>query len=316
MAGALAPELTEQVSAFDIDPDRTDRLARIYHRSVARVLWDRFGADLPGGRDGWQRVGWLHPRAVYTAALVRAGRPVPTETEAAVRADLVAGQGEPPPLAHLPGPAPEPWYGWGLDRLGRQRGVPVEARLRPTVSPIAGASALVDEAVSVLERVWPQAAAERSALLRAVVYCDGTASGSCTEETTFGACYLRLDRLDGVVAAFDTLVHETGYHALILRTAFGPFLRNGSEPATHPLRRDPRPLHGVLHAAHVLARMATGLSRWAAEPDAPSRVGELARERAAMLAVALETLAERAVWTPVGERYFGALCAASVALSD
>ncbi|MGQ0778902.1 MAG: hypothetical protein ACT4NY_31580 [Pseudonocardiales bacterium] len=63
MTAAVAPELREQVVSFAIRPELTQRLARIYYRNVARVLWRNLAAepDLPGGEPGWQNVGWLHP---------------------------------------------------------------------------------------------------------------------------------------------------------------------------------------------------------------------------------------------------------------
>lgn len=310
MTVVVAPELREQIVSFAIRPELTQRLARIYYRSVGRVLWRSLAADqnLPGGETGWRDVEWLHPRAVHACALVNAGRPIPEDRVCDVLADMRNGLSPAPELEHLPGRVPEAWYKDGLGLLGWGRGEREGlTRLRPTMRPIGAASAALAEAVRVLRRVWPEAAMEFHILVRAVVYFDGTAAGSSTAESTFGTMYLRHDLIDGVVTAFDTLLHEAGHHALILRNALEPFLTNSLDEAAHPLRNDPRSLRGVLHAAHVLARMGTGLTRWSAEPDAPLSVGELRDTRVAMLTRTLSTLTERASWTPAGERFFAAL---------
>jgi HEXXH motif-containing protein len=257
---------------------------------------------------GWRDVLWLHPRAVYACALVTAGRPIPPDWRGDVVRDMHNALEPAPDLQHLPGPVRESWYENGLRLLGRGRAGPADSmRLRPTTRPINAASAAMAEACRVMARAWPEAAAELGTLLRVVVYCDGNASSSSTAESTFGAIYVRHDSIDGVVTAFDTLLHEAGHHALILRNSFEPFLTNSLDRSSHPLRPDPRPLHGVLHAAHVLARMATGLTYWAAEADAPAAVRDLRDKRLAMLTRTLATLNNQASWTPTGARFFAAL---------
>ena len=249
MSIAVAPELREEIVSCTVRPEHTARLARIYYRSVARVLWRSLAveADPPGGELGWRDVLWLHPRAVYACALVTAGRPIPPDWRRDVALDLRNALDPAPELEHLPGPVRESWYEDGLKLLGQGRAVPANSpRLRPTTRPINAASAAMAEACHVMARVWPQAAMELRTLLRVVVYCDGSVSSSSTAESTFGAIYVRRDWIDGVVAAFDTLLHEVGHHTLILRNSFELFLTNSLHESSHPLRPDPRPLHGGL----------------------------------------------------------------------
>ena len=132
----------------------------------------------------------------------------------------------------------------------------------------------------------------------------------------------RVRSWQGYDPAFSRRLGEAGFLGLTLPKRYGghergPFARfvvNGADMAGHPLRADPRPVSGVVHSAHALARMATGLTRWANEPDAPDEV--LHRRDVAVrdLSEALDTLAGKAEWTAAGEKYFAALRACEKAL--
>ncbi|WKX73973.1 HEXXH motif-containing putative peptide modification protein [Streptomyces sp. XD-27] len=212
-----------------------------------------------------------------------------------------------PPLDHIvlgASPCPD-WCQWGVQQLladirrtsgagdadfgtpGMQKGIEHLEAARET-----------------LRRVWPEAALEADLLIRVIVYVQGGAFRSGTLRQTFGAIYLGTSSVESTPAAFEALLHETGHHALYLRNQFETFVTNGDAMVSHPLRPDPRPVAGAVHAAHVLARMAFGLTRWSREPTAPPEVSERRDDALRRLRGTIEALEPVADWTDRGRLYF------------
>lgn len=100
------------------------------------------------------------------------------------------------------------------------------------------------------------------------------------------------------------ILHEGGHQSLFLHSAFGDLLENPRELASHPLRSDPRPVGGTMHAAHVLGRMAIGFSRWCATGTAPAAAHTRRDEIVKNLGVTFAVLNEKARWTPAGAAYY------------
>jgi HEXXH motif-containing protein len=312
MSVVSAADARAQITAFEIDPDATRLLARAYYRRFAERL-DR-GDGSPGGHAHSVAeidIEWLHPRLVWAA---RGGTGLTLDSFAA---EIGAGgeRGGPPPLEHFPCAGHDPWVIESVDMLDKGiREVHSDHHLALSERLATRSRDTVDAAAEVLGRVWPEAAEEFRTLVRAIVYVEGDGFGSATIPKAFGAVYTSEEYVGSTPAAFEMLLHETGHHSLYLRNSFARFVVNGADMAGHPLRADPRPVSGVVHSAHALARMATGLTRWANEPDAPDEV--LHRRDVAVrdLSDALDTLAGKAEWTPAGEKYFTALRACEKAL--
>ncbi|MDC0772857.1 aKG-HExxH-type peptide beta-hydroxylase [Streptomyces sp. HD] len=300
----LTAETYAELTSVGPTPTGTARLARSYHRDVVRRLAPYIPACTP--------TAGLHPRAVWTATELAAGRTPDATCVEQIRAGL--SQERIRPLEHVTGVPDYPlWCRTPLAELRadmlRTAGVG-----RPDMSATAAPEAVerVGAAVTVLRRVWPEAAVELSLLVRAVVYVDGGAFRSATLLRNYGAVFAGVGYLTSVPAAFETLLHETGHHSLYLRQAFERFITNGDDLVTHALRPDPRPLSGTLHAAHVLTRMATGLDRWYSVLDeAEVEVREEVRERRddalTRLHATLEVLKTSARWTDPGTAYFANL---------
>jgi HEXXH motif-containing protein len=212
-----------------------------------------------------------------------------------------------PPLEHVALDAstyPE-WCRWGLDQLltdiQRTSGAGTAEFEAPNMKE--GIENL-EAARETLRRVWPEAALETDLLIRVVVYVQGGAFRSATLRPTFGAVYLGTASVESPAAAFEALLHETGHHALYLRNYFETFVTNGDAMVSHPLRPDPRPVTGAVHAAHVLARMTYGLARWADEGAAPSEVSERRDHALRLLQGTIAALKPVAEWTDRGRLYF------------
>ncbi|PPK65232.1 HEXXH motif-containing putative peptide modification protein [Actinokineospora auranticolor] len=302
MPSAAEEYLRNQLTSFEINQNATAALATVYHRRLGRRLWARLAEQgtPPGGPDGWRRLTWLHPSVVR---MVTVG-PVDAGALGAGTYTVVGGPAR-PPLEHLPERDGVPWLEESVRYLEHDiRAVDDAQSLTLSRRLARSARPHVDQAVEVLARVWPAAAREFRTLVRSIVYVDGTVFRSATVEQTYGAIYAAPRSLGSVAAAFEMLLHETGHHALYLRNSFGPFVLNGAALASHPLRPDPRPIFGVLHSAHVLARMATGLHRWTAEADAPDEAHERRERALGNLAQSLDILDRQAEWTAQGADYF------------
>ncbi|MEV5595303.1 HEXXH motif-containing putative peptide modification protein [Streptomyces sp. NPDC052496] len=268
-------------------------------RSYRRDIFQRLAPHFPEGRTP----PCLHPGLVWEAAR-------PTMLDPVRVADLarsLATAGFMPPLEHvtLDESALPDWCRWGADQLladvQRTSGTGDADFSTPDMTE---GIAHLESAREILRRVWPEAALETDLLIRVIVYVQGGAFRSATLRPTFGALYLGTTSVESPAAAFEALLHETGHHALYLRNHFEPYVTNGDVMVSHPLRPDPRPVAGAVHAAHVLARMAYGLTRWAAEPTAPSEAAERRDGALHRLRGTIEALEPVAAWTDGGRQYF------------
>ncbi|MDN0194143.1 HEXXH motif-containing putative peptide modification protein [Streptomyces sp. S.PNR 29] len=289
-----------EITTVAPDPKGTARLARAYHRDVLRRLAPHVTAPERVPATG------PHPRTVWAAGELRAGRPVDEACLADIRASLAPDGPGLPPLEHVTGVPGYPlWCRAALTDLRedmlRTAGVGTPEM---TATAASEAVARVDEAAGVLRRVWPEAAVELGLLVRAVVYVGGGAFRSATLQRNYGAVFAGVDHLRTVPAAFEMLLHETGHHSLYLRNAFGSFVDNGDDLVSHALRPDPRPVSGTLHAAHVLARMAAGLHRWSSDPGAPEEVVRRRDDALERLRATTAVLRTAARWTGAGAEYF------------
>ncbi|MGW6917011.1 aKG-HExxH-type peptide beta-hydroxylase [Kitasatospora sp. NPDC054939] len=283
-----------------ITPAGTMSLVRSYHREILR----RLEPVLPAG----PAPACLHPGLVWAATRTPGGGAAePADVADTVRA--LAGTGLMPPLEHLTpgGSAALPdWCRWATDQLLadiRRTGGTGEADFGAP-DPAEGIAHL-EAARAALRRVWPEAALETDLLVRVVVHVRGGAFRSATLRPTFGAVYLGDSSVESTPAAFEALLHETGHHALYLRNFFAAYVTNGDVLISHPLRPDPRPVSGAVHAAHVLARMAYGLTRWAAaDPAAPPEVAARRDGALERLRGTVEALEPAAEWTAQGRQWF------------
>ena len=141
--------------------------------------------------------------------------------------------------------------------------------LRPLGQQYPEAQARVSDALQLLDDGVPELAQEIRGLVRELVVVTdaasaGTASLSFDGASTFylwGAVFLNVGqgtRLDLAQA----IAHESA-HLLLFGLMMGqPLTENEvTERYASPLRQDPRPMEGVVHAAYVLARMSYTLER-------------------------------------------------------
>jgi hypothetical protein len=296
----MSADLTGQVRSVDIDFSATDRLAAIYHRSLARRLVNGTPLAQQQALDGLVRgIRRLSPAAVHAAYRGF----VPRSTAAAV-AQL--GGWEPTTrTTAFDGAADEVWVRDGLGEVLRSLGwAEPDAGSVVTDLPVVLDRAL-GLARQALEVAWPEAWAEHNRLVQHIVFVAGPVR-SATLQSTYGAVYAEVGEASDPLRMFELLLHESGHHSLLLREQFTRFLANPEELGAHALRPDERPLRGVLHAAFVMCRIADGLRRYErAHPSGGPLDGCPVADRIAFaedsLRAALAVLDEKARWTPDGQ---------------
>lgn len=301
----------DQIVGLEIDPRVSWSLTGAYYGALARRLVheaERLGWAAPGAAEA-DGVRWLDPGAVW-AARIAAKDPALVEGEPVAVGDMLAeGRGPAPATRHVGADGGERWTRWGVDNLASYATrIAVDDRLRLAPLPLGHRRRHVDDALDVLARIWPEAALEFRYHVRAIVHVQGAMFGSASFDEVFGAVFVGDLYLVSVPAAFEMVLHEGGHHALFLRSRFEPFVTNGDEMAQHPLRDDPRPITGTVHAAYVLGRMATGLARWRdTDPDAPAEVAERADQCSSDLRATIAVLRDKAAWTSTGGAWFAEL---------
>ncbi|MGE0725872.1 MAG: HEXXH motif-containing putative peptide modification protein [Alphaproteobacteria bacterium] len=182
--------------------------------------------------------------------------------------------------------------------------------IRPLDPPaMAREAARVSAALALLDRGAPEAAGELRALIREIVLVGpdgaGAGFGGATSFHLWGALFLNAEAHPGRLALAEALVHECG-HALLFGLAGGGRLVEGTDDGRHasPLRDDPRPMDGVVHATFVLARMAWCMERLLAagvldrDEQAAARAAAAGHRR--LFADGLAEIATHARLTPTG----------------
>jgi HEXXH motif-containing protein len=123
----------------------------------------------------------------------------------------------------------------------------------------------------------------------------------------FGAILLNVNGHETVLQMIEALIHESSHNLLFGLCADGPMIDNlESERYDSPLRFDPRPMDGIVHATYVLARMYQGIRRLL---DSGCLNRAQIEEARAMLAASASkygegwcTVSRHAQLTPLGER--------------
>ncbi len=151
----------------------------------------------------------------------------------------------------------------------------------PGLTILAEARAALGAALALLERSAPALHGEINALICDILLAEDTGSGATRFDgaTAFhaqGALLLNATELRTPPAALATLVHEAAHALLFAATEGAPLAENDpDERFASPLRRDPRPMEGLCHAAFVSARMVHALdlsaNTFAAEDRAEAR---------------------------------------------
>ncbi len=175
----------------------------------------------------------------------------------------------------------------------------------------------IGEAMDLLDQGFPEMAAEIRALLWEVVVAVGptdpdslTFDGS-SSYMLWGAIMLNARGQANVLDTAQALAHESGHNLLFGLCANGPLVENDDEENfAHPLRQDPRPMDGVVHAAFVTARMHQTVERLLESGVLDDEQAAAARRELELhrtnFEAADDVIRSAAILTEVGERAIGA----------
>jgi hypothetical protein len=123
--------------------------------------------------------------------------------------------------------------------------------------------ALIGEALAVLDAGNRSLADEIQILLREIVLASGPFEG-VSSFMLWGATILSVRTHKTVIDMVQALAHESGHNLLFGLCAYGPMHENDDAARfSSPLRTDPRPMDGIIHATYVSARMHQAVQRLA-----------------------------------------------------
>jgi HEXXH motif-containing protein len=144
----------------------------------------------------------------------------------------------------------------------------IEAADAPDAALMTGCRERLAEAFELLDAGFPEMAAEIRALLRDIVVAAGPTDpkaltfDGASSYMLWGAILLNARGQKTVLDTAQALAHESGHNLLFGFCASGPLIENSDDELfSSPLRTDPRPMDGVVHATYVVARMHQTLSR-------------------------------------------------------
>jgi HEXXH motif-containing protein len=138
----------------------------------------------------------------------------------------------------------------------------------PDPALLANTKNRIESAFALLEGHFPGMAAEIRELLREIVIAAGpndpnaiTFDGA-SSYMLWGATLLNARGQKSVLDTAQALAHESGHNLLFGYCASGPLVENADEELfPSPLRKDLRPMDGIVHATYVVARMHQTLER-------------------------------------------------------
>lgn len=169
------------------------------------------------------------------------------------------------------------------------------------------ATVALGSVVSRIASADPALGGELSALVREVVFAEngGRAPGfdGATAFYLWGASVLNVELADDPRRLAEALVHEAAHTRLLGETSGRPLVDNpADERFASPLRPDPRPMEGIVHANYVVARLHYLAGRLFSGEHRATRLAE----NRALFEASDETVMAHARFTPEGARIYAA----------
>ena len=182
----------------------------------------------------------------------------------------------------------------------------------PSPAGAAAMRALIGEAFALMDAGNPDLAGEVRTLLKQIVLASGSDEPSgvkfdgVSSFLLWGATVLEVRSYKSALEMVQALAHESGHNLLFGLCVDGPLHTNEDDARfASPLRIDPRPMDGIIHAAYVTARMHQSVQRLldaGVLDEAQSREGrEAVIANAKRFAMGMQTVDQHAKLTPLGE---------------
>jgi HEXXH motif-containing protein len=161
--------------------------------------------------------------------------------------------------------------------------------------------------LELIRRCWPElydeicSLTDHFTLIRGEPFIGGSAI-SC-----LGVSFFKLLPEWSDVCFADHIIHEAAHQRLHVEFEVEPALVNGSFiGSASPIRRDPRPLHGVLHATFVFLRLSLFFERAVEVEHSPEAERRLHRHVLGLYS-GIEQLDRYGEWNPRGAALFAAI---------
>jgi HEXXH motif-containing protein len=227
-------------------------------------------------------------------------------------AEIIAAPNSPagPFIVDLADPASDP----EANRYRRLVDTDVDMPFTIAPPPADAAShvrSLIAQAFTLLDRGNSALADEVRIIVREIILAIGSPDPEATQFEgvssfmLWGAIVLNVDAYKTALDAVQALAHESGHNLLFGLCAHGPLHENGdTERYASPLRIDPRPMDGIVHATYVTARMHQSVQRLTdagvldATQTEEARTANIAN--AQRFAMGMETIDRYARLTPLG----------------
>lgn len=193
----------------------------------------------------------------------------------------------------------------------------------PEPEEVDRAAGMLNAAMQVLTDLTPDWGRDFTALVSQILLAvpgpeNRLTFGGATTFDAFGAILVNARTLTTPDVAFMTLIHESSHQRLFLYHLDDPVLLNDAEARyASPLRKEPRPMEGLFHAAWVSARMAIAAEALLRSSGVPDWAEVLtAHKTRAIGAVrdSLPTIETHARMTPLGARLLADVLSSIAAL--
>jgi hypothetical protein len=135
---------------------------------------------------------------------------------------------------------------------------------KTTPIEVAQLSATANRVIGILKDYDTETFGELIAILTDILFIESSSINAGSSFKSFGLVYIRKLREDQLWTTYlEHIVHEAAHLHLFALWTTDPILEPSSEPGRYrsPLRKDLRPMSGLVHAAFVLARTIRSLRK-------------------------------------------------------
>lgn len=172
---------------------------------------------------------------------------------------------------------------------------------------LAGVRSRLLAGLELIGLTWPELQREALTLTDSITLVDGYPFVGGSSITCYGATFFNLDPAWSDLAFADHIVHECAHQRLHAEVEVEPALANPqARSAASPIRPDPRPLEGILHATLVFLRLSLFLERVIDGADGVDGHDSLTRFHRHVLGFygGMKVLTNEAVFTEKGQELF------------
>jgi HEXXH motif-containing protein len=162
--------------------------------------------------------------------------------------------------------------------------------------------------LNLIRRCWPELHEEVCSLTDHFTLIQGEPFIGGSAISCLGVSFFKLRPEWSDVCFADHIVHEAAHQRLHVEFETEPALANGGFfGSASPIRRDPRPLYGVLHATFVFMRLSLFLER-VVENEYSLEAERRLHRHVLGLYSGIEQLARHGKWNPRGAELFSSMC--------